>query len=63
MLGIIKIYSLHVDKPSHNILQFYQVAYCSHGMGITLPTELHTERGCPKVIWSEKINVNFNFIN
>ena len=55
MLDITKIYSLHVDKLSDKILQFYQVTYYSHGMGITLPTESHTKHGCPNVIWSEKI--------
>ena len=63
MLAIIKMYSLHVDKLSDKILQFYQVTYCTHGMGITLPTELHREHGCPNVIWSEKINVNSYFKN
>ena len=64
MLDFAKIYSLHVDKLSDKILQFFQVTYCSHGMGITLPTGSHTKNGCPNVIWSEKIrNVISYFIN
>ena len=63
MLGIIKMYLLHVDKLSDKILQVCQVTYCNHGMGITLPAESHREHGCPNVIWSEKINVNSYFIN